>query len=52
MALKPMTGVFIKRRTFEYRDSEEMDTQREDGYVKVEVETGVKQQQIKQCQGL
>lgn len=47
-----MTVVFMKRRTFEHRELEETETQGEDSHVKVEAETGIKQQQINQCQGL
>lgn len=47
-----MTGVFIRRRKFEHRGTEETDTQREDGHVKGRAEIGVMQQQTKECQGL
>lgn len=37
-----MTGAFIRRK-FEHRDTEETDTQRKDGHVKVEAEIRVMQ---------
>ena len=50
MALNPMTDVFIRRKKF--KDTEETETQREDGRMKVKAEIGVMQQQAKECQGL
>ena len=50
LALNPMTDVFIRRKKF--KDTEETETQREDGRMKVKAEIGVMQQQAKECQGL
>lgn len=50
LALNPMTDVFIRRKTF--KDTEETETQREDGHMKVKAEIGVMQQQAQECQGL